>query len=87
MSVKVPRLVIVGLLSGVSAAPAASVTVSDTASGLPGVALDAIAMLVDAGLPLRSSGGGKLTVEVKGFHPAEWIPPAPEPALHPRPRE
>jgi hypothetical protein len=67
MSVKVPRLVIVGLLSGVSAAPAASVTVSDTMPGLPGVAVEATAMLVDAGLPMRGSGG-KLTVEVKGFH-------------------
>ncbi|HWF96891.1 MAG TPA: hypothetical protein VG291_18200 [Xanthobacteraceae bacterium] len=68
MSVKASLLVIAGLLCGVSAAPAASVTISDTASGLPGVALDATAMLVDAGLPVRSSGGGKLTVEVKGLH-------------------
>jgi len=66
MSVKASLLVIFGLLSGVSAAPAASVTVSDTTPGLPGVAVEATAMLVDAGLPVR--GSGKLTVEVKGFH-------------------
>ncbi len=66
MSVKPPLLVVVGLVSAVSAAGAASVTVSDTAPGLPGVALEATAILVDAGLPVR--GSGKLTVEVKGFH-------------------
>ncbi len=67
MSVKLPLLVVAGLLSALSAADAASVTVSDTMPGLPGVALEATAMLVDAGLPVRGSGG-KLTVEVKGFH-------------------
>jgi hypothetical protein len=66
MTVKVPLLVGVGLLSAVSAAAAASVTVSDTTPGLPGVAVEVTAMLVDAGLPVR--GSGKLTVEVKGFH-------------------
>jgi hypothetical protein len=67
MNVKLPLLVVVGLLSAVSAAPAASVTISDTTPGLPGVALEATAMLVDAGLPVRGSGG-KLMVEAKGFH-------------------
>ena len=66
MTVKVPLLVGVGLLSAVSAAAAASVTVSDTTPGLPGVAVEVTAMLVDAGLPVR--GSGKLTVEIKGFH-------------------
>ena len=66
MGVKVPLLVVVASLSAVSAAPAASITVSDTSPGLPGVAVEATAMLVDAGLPVR--GSGKLTVEVKGFH-------------------
>jgi hypothetical protein len=69
MNVTAPMLAIVGsLLPLMSAALAASVTVSDTSPGLPGVALDATAILIDAGLRVRSSGSGKLTVEAKGFH-------------------
>src|SRR5579863_4089557 len=67
MNVKLPLLVVVALLSAVSAAAAASITVSDATPGLPGVALEATAMLVDAGLPVRGSGG-KLMVELNGFH-------------------
>jgi hypothetical protein len=47
---------------------AASVTVSDTSAALPGVAADTTAILLDAGLPARRSGGGKFTVEARGFH-------------------
>ena len=54
MSLKLPMLVTVGSLSLTTAAWPASVTVSDTSSALPGVALEATAMLVDAGLPVRS---------------------------------
>jgi hypothetical protein len=51
-----------------SASLAASVMVSDMSTALPGVAADTTALLVDAGLRVQSSGGGKFTVEAKGFH-------------------
>jgi hypothetical protein len=66
--VKLPVLVIACLLPLVSASLAASVTISDTSSALPGVAAEATAMLIDAGLHPQSSGGGKLTVEARGLH-------------------
>jgi hypothetical protein len=68
MDMKTPMLVIVGSLSLMARAPAASVTVSDTSSALPGLALDATAMLIDAGLQPRGTGGGKLVVEARGLH-------------------
>jgi hypothetical protein len=67
MNLKASMLLIVGSLALMSAALAASVTVSDTSSALPGVALDATAMLIDAGLRVRAAGG-KFVVEAKGFH-------------------
>src|SRR5258708_7489143 len=61
-------LVVFGSLTLISSALAASVTISDTSAVLPGVALDATAMLIDAGLPVHNTGGGKFMVEAKGFH-------------------
>jgi hypothetical protein len=68
MNPKTPVLVTVSLLSLMWGASAASVTVSDTSSTLPGVALDTTAILIDAGLQPHNAGGGKFTVEAKGFH-------------------
>jgi hypothetical protein len=61
-------LAIAYLAATMSASLAASFTVSDMSTALPGVAADATAMLVDAGLRVQSSGGGKFTVEAKGLH-------------------
>lgn len=47
---------------------AASVTVADNTAALPGTAAATAALLLDAGLPVHSIGGGKHTVEAKGFH-------------------
>jgi hypothetical protein len=55
-------------LASTSAGFAASVTVSDTSTVLPGVANATIAVLLDAGLTTHSIGGGKYTVEAKKFH-------------------
>jgi hypothetical protein len=68
MKITAPMLVIVCSLTLFSPALAASVTVSDTSAALPGLALDATAMLLDAGLPVHAAGGGKFMVEAKGFH-------------------
>ena len=50
------------------AASAASLTVSDNAVDLPEVARTTTAVLLDAGLPAHSSGGGKFTVEARRVH-------------------
>jgi hypothetical protein len=63
-----PMFGVVGALALMPGALAASVAVSDTSSTLPGVALEATAMLIDVGLQPRGTGGGKFTVEAKGFH-------------------
>jgi hypothetical protein len=65
---KLPALVIACSSPLVSVGLAASVTISDTSSALPGVAAEVSAMLIDAGLQPQDSGGGKLTVEARGFH-------------------
>jgi hypothetical protein len=65
---KLPALVIACSSPLMSVGLAASVTISDTSSALPGVAAEVSAMLIDAGLPPQNSGGGKLTVEAHGFH-------------------
>ena len=70
---KAARLSTMGLAIACSAATmsaslAASFTVSDMSTALPGVAADTTAILVDAGLRVQSSGGGKFTVEAKGLH-------------------
>ena len=65
---KVPLLVVVCSLPMTSACLAASVTVSDTSSGLAGVAADTTALLIDAGVRVQNSGAGKLTVEIQGLH-------------------
>jgi hypothetical protein len=61
-------LAIASALPLMTPAWAASVTVSDTSAALPGVAADTTAILLDAGLPAHSSGGGKFKVEARGFH-------------------
>jgi hypothetical protein len=68
MRIRKLPLVIACVAFPLSSGLAASVTVSDTSAGLPGVALDATAILIDAGLQLRNIGGGKFTVEAKGLH-------------------
>ena len=67
MRVDAPILALLACLQLTAAAHAASFTVSDKSSKLPGLARDTAAMLVDAGLRLNGSGG-KLTVEAQGFH-------------------
>jgi hypothetical protein len=51
-----------------SAALAASVTVSDKAASLAGVAAATTGLLLDAGLKAQAAGGGIFIVEVKNFH-------------------
>jgi hypothetical protein len=68
MNVTSPMLVILGSLTLPSPVSAASVTVSDTSTDLPGAALDTTAILIDAGLHPHNMGGGKFMVEAKGFH-------------------
>jgi len=58
-------------LCSVALAPAswaASVTVSDTSTVLPGVARTTTAVLVDAGLVLHNTGSGKFVVQGKKTH-------------------
>jgi hypothetical protein len=66
--VRTAFLAIVFSLPLMSAGWAASVTVSDTFSALPGVAADTAAMLLDAGLRARRGRGTMFTVEARGFH-------------------
>lgn len=47
---------------------AASVTVADSSTALPGVANDTAAVLLDAGLAARNAGGGKYVVTANNFH-------------------
>jgi hypothetical protein len=51
-----------------SASRAASVTVPDNSTALPGAAAATAALLIDAGLPVQNIGGGKFVVEAKDFH-------------------
>jgi hypothetical protein len=55
-------------LASTSAGMAASVTVSDSSTVLPGVAATTTAVLLDAGLTTQNIGGGKYTVTAKKFH-------------------
>jgi hypothetical protein len=54
-------------LAMTSASFAASVTVSDKSTTLPGVAAATTALLLDAGLKPQNAGGGVLTVEMRIF--------------------
>jgi hypothetical protein len=55
-------------LAMTSASFAASVTVSDKSTTLPGVAAATTALLLDAGLKPQNAGGGVLTVEMRNLH-------------------
>src|ERR1700704_647788 len=52
----------------VSAAGAASVTIPDSSTSLPGVAAATTALLLDAGLKPRNAGGGGFVLDAKNFH-------------------
>ena len=60
--------VLICSLAMTSATFAASVTVSDKSTTLPGVAAATTALLLDAGIRPQDAGGGVLTVEAKNFH-------------------
>jgi hypothetical protein len=63
-------LLVASMFSSVltSAALAATVTVSDNSSTLPGVAAAITALLVDSGLKPRNAGSGVFAIEAKNFH-------------------
>ncbi|HEY2228949.1 MAG TPA: hypothetical protein VGI22_14660 [Xanthobacteraceae bacterium] len=79
---RTPLLAIFCAASLLSPARAASVTVSDMSAALPGVAADVTAMLLDAGLKARRSGGAKFTVAARGLH-CDRRSNAPLDAAHP----
>lgn len=56
------------MLAFISPSFGASVTVPDTSTALPEVAAATLALLVDAGSPIKKMGSGNFMVEIKNFH-------------------
>ena len=67
-AMKTPCTASVFLFAFLSPSFGASITVADPSTTLPGVAVETLSLLLDAGLPLKNIGNARFSLEAKNFH-------------------